>query len=135
MTFRVPRLPFSLDPLMAEAKRRARQRRMLTALALLLAGLGAGLAFAFGSPGGRSPSGGGLTSGNLSNYARRAGLSSGPFAVTTGMTPRAVLAVAGRPLRVVRSNPRNPDCWDYGKYEGKYVAVCFKHGRVDIVGP
>ena len=29
MTVRVPRLPISLDPLMAEAKRRARQRRML----------------------------------------------------------------------------------------------------------
>ncbi len=32
MTLHVPRLPFSLDPLMAEAKRRARQRRVLVAL-------------------------------------------------------------------------------------------------------
>ncbi len=32
MTVRVPRLPWSLDPLMAEAKRRARQRRLLVAL-------------------------------------------------------------------------------------------------------
>jgi hypothetical protein len=32
MTVRVPRLPFSLDPLLAEAKRRARLRRLLVAL-------------------------------------------------------------------------------------------------------
>lgn len=32
MTVRVPRLPFSVDPLIAEAKRRARQRRVLVAL-------------------------------------------------------------------------------------------------------
>jgi hypothetical protein len=32
MTVQVPRLPFSLDPLMAEAKRRARLRRLLVAL-------------------------------------------------------------------------------------------------------
>ena len=36
MTAHVPRLPFSLDPLMAEAKRRARQRRFLVALLVLL---------------------------------------------------------------------------------------------------
>ena len=35
MTVRVPRLPFSLDPLMAEAKRRARQRRVLVALVVV----------------------------------------------------------------------------------------------------
>lgn len=33
MTARAPRLPLSLDPLLAEAKRRARQRRLLVALA------------------------------------------------------------------------------------------------------
>jgi hypothetical protein len=36
MTVRVPRLPFSLDPLMAEAKRRARLRRLLVALAAVV---------------------------------------------------------------------------------------------------
>jgi hypothetical protein len=55
MTVRVPRLPFSLDPLMAEAKRRARQRHMLIALAVLLAGLAVGLTFAFRSPDIASP--------------------------------------------------------------------------------
>jgi hypothetical protein len=113
MTLRARRLPFSLDPLMAEAKRRARQRRALVALAiLLLAGLAAGLTFAFRSPGG------GPTNGE-------------PLRVTTGMTAKAVRATAGRPLRVVRSNPRNPDCWVYGEH----LAVCFKHGRVDYIGP
>lgn len=32
MTLHIPRLPFALDPLIAEAKRRARQRRVLVAL-------------------------------------------------------------------------------------------------------
>jgi hypothetical protein len=62
MTLHAPRLPFSLDPLMAEAKRRARQRRTLIVLAvLLLAALAGGLAFAFGPPGGDSSNGGGPT--------------------------------------------------------------------------
>jgi peptidoglycan hydrolase-like protein with peptidoglycan-binding domain len=59
MTLQVPRLPFSLDPLMAEAKRRARQRRTLIALGVLgLAGLAGGLPLAFRSPGGGSTNGG-----------------------------------------------------------------------------
>lgn len=37
MTVRVPRLPISLDPLMAEAKRRARLRRLLVALIVAVA--------------------------------------------------------------------------------------------------
>lgn len=44
MTLHVPRVPFSLDPLIAEAKRRARQRRVLAAVAVLLVGSGAGAA-------------------------------------------------------------------------------------------
>jgi hypothetical protein len=46
MTSHVPRLPFSLDPLMAEAKRRARQRRVLVALvAVAVVAVGAVLGF------------------------------------------------------------------------------------------
>lgn len=57
MTLQVPRLLFSLDPLIGEARRRARQRRFLVALAaLLLVGIAAGLAIGFrssdGGPGG-----------------------------------------------------------------------------------
>jgi hypothetical protein len=134
MTLPVPRLPFSLDPLMAEAKRRARQRRMLIALAILLAGLAVGLTLAFRSPGGRSPEGEGLNSLNHSNGQSGA---SGPLAVTTGMTAKAVRAMAGRPLRILRGNPRNPDCWVYVvKRNGlaDQLGICFKHNRVDNIG-
>jgi hypothetical protein len=67
-----PRLPFSLDPLMAEAKRRARQRRALIAFGVvLLAGPALGLTLAFRSPGNGSPGGapsGGLSSANYSQW-------------------------------------------------------------------
>jgi hypothetical protein len=42
MTAHLPRLPFSLDPLIAEAKRRARQRRLLLAVVCAVAALTAG---------------------------------------------------------------------------------------------
>jgi hypothetical protein len=55
------RFSFSLAPLIAEAKRRARQRRILIALAvLLLAGLAAGLTLALRSPTGGAGGGGHL---------------------------------------------------------------------------
>jgi hypothetical protein len=50
MTLHLPRLPFSLDPLMAEAKRRARQRRMLVAL-VVSAVVAAGAVLAVELPG------------------------------------------------------------------------------------
>jgi len=58
MTLQASRLPFSLDRLIGEARRRARQRRFLVALvALLLVGIAAGLAIGLrssgGGPGGR----------------------------------------------------------------------------------
>ena len=47
MTLRVLRLPFSIDPLIAEARRRARQRRLLFVLSLVaLAGVAAFVTFA-----------------------------------------------------------------------------------------
>lgn len=55
MTLHVPRLPFSLDPLIAEAKRRARRRRWLSLLVLVAA-----VAAAIGSLELRSASGSGL---------------------------------------------------------------------------
>lgn len=42
MTAHLPRLPFSLDPLIAEAKRRARQRRLLLAVVCAVAALAVG---------------------------------------------------------------------------------------------
>jgi hypothetical protein len=50
--------------------------------------------------------------------------------ITTGMTAKSVRAMVGPPLRVVRSNPRNPDCWVLRNRLG----VCFRHGRVDYYG-
>ena len=51
MTVHVPRWPFALDPLIREAKRRARQRRFLLAGALLLAALATGLVLGLRSTG------------------------------------------------------------------------------------
>jgi hypothetical protein len=62
MTLHARRLPFALEPLIREAKRRARQRRVLGAVGVVLtAGLVAGLTLALRSPG-RRPSGGSATS-------------------------------------------------------------------------
>lgn len=73
MTVRVPRLPFWVDPLMAEAKRRARQRRVLVAIGvLLLAALAGGLTHALRSPGGpnNGSGGAGFNSASLSATTR-----------------------------------------------------------------
>ncbi len=54
MTEHVPPVPFSLNPLMAEAKRRARQRRLL-ALGLLLVVVATGTTLALRGSGGSGP--------------------------------------------------------------------------------
>lgn len=83
MTARVPPLPFSLDPLMAEARRRARQRRLL-ALGLLLVVVAAGTTLALRGPGGSaSPT---ATSGH--------GLSSATFGQVSLTYPRSWKRVA-----------------------------------------
>ena len=62
-----PRLPFSLDPLMAEARRRARQRRALVVLGLvLLAVVVGGVALSLRSPGGPNGGHGGAGSNSAS---------------------------------------------------------------------
>jgi hypothetical protein len=45
MTLHVPRLPLSLHPLMAKAKRRERQRRVIVALVVGVVAAGAALGF------------------------------------------------------------------------------------------
>jgi hypothetical protein len=55
MTVRAPRLPFSLDPLVAEAKRRARRRRVALAtlgVAAVVAGVTFGMRIFYGHSGG-----------------------------------------------------------------------------------
>jgi hypothetical protein len=57
MTAHVPRLPFPLDPLIAEAKRRMRRRRLLGAVLILaLAGGVTGATFALRGSGAQPPS-------------------------------------------------------------------------------
>lgn len=69
MTNHAARRPFSLDPLMAEAKRRARQRRLLisAALALIAAGVVGGLSASrwSGGPGAASNTAAGAASGSV----------------------------------------------------------------------
>ena len=56
MTLHAPRLPFSLDPLMAEARRRMRQRRFLIAASVVILGGGAaGASLALRSTSNASP--------------------------------------------------------------------------------
>jgi hypothetical protein len=62
MTLDAPGFPFSLDPLIAEAKRRMRRRRLVVA-AVVLAAVAAGTVLAAGGPVSSGPSGGGVLSG------------------------------------------------------------------------
>jgi hypothetical protein len=55
MTLHIPRLPISLDPLIAEAKRRARRRRWLILSVLVVAAAAAAASLALGSSSGSGP--------------------------------------------------------------------------------
>jgi hypothetical protein len=118
MTAHVPRLMFSLDPLMAEAKRRARQRRLLLAVVALLTTVGAlGAVFAMRSSSG--PAGAGAQaasrqiSGGLVNCRR--GVPSLDFQVFACMSGGAR---TGRPhpkeLLVVRNDGSSVAYPDFG---------------------
>src|SRR5947209_5873301 len=67
MTAHIPRLSFSLDPLMAEAKRRARQRRLLLAVVALFMGGALGAAFAMRPSSGPAGAGAKVASRQISN--------------------------------------------------------------------
>jgi len=97
MTSHVPRLPFSLDPLIAEAKRRMRRRRLLIAAAVVA--IAAGSAFAMRAPGGPGPtgSGGALSgAGRVGSVRIDAGGRVGPLRMNRS-TLAQVIAFAGRP--------------------------------------
>jgi hypothetical protein len=72
MSAHAPRLPFSLDPLIAEAKQRARRRRLLVAagLVLVVAGTAAGVSATRSSGGPGSPGPSGTGTGLLSEPGR-----------------------------------------------------------------
>src|SRR4051812_10104205 len=99
MTLRAPRLPFSLDPLMAEAKRRARRRRLLLALGVavggavavtfaLQSGAGPGGAPSPAAPGGAGSGGAALNEGPV--------LAGGVAPVTGGRVVATVTADSGK---------------------------------------
>ena len=70
----------------------------------------------------------------LALAAAGCGGSSDPLqGITTGMTAKAVRAKVGPPSKILRGNPRNPDCWVW--VSDPHKAVCFKQGRVDAIGP
>lgn len=103
MIFRVPRLPFSLDPLVAEARRRARRRRLLLALGVAAGGaVAVTLALQFGAgPGGAPPAA--VTGGTAANEGPV--LAGGVAPVTGGKVEATVTgdtAAIGKRVRVTR---------------------------------
>lgn len=123
MTMRLPRLPFSLDPLIAEAKRRARRRRLVLAL-VVAAGVAVAAAFALRSgagPGGApAPGGAGSAANEVSILASGVAPVTGGWVVATmtpdlqkdGQSARAIL-VAKAPIDasgnfVLRPDPTSP---------------------------
>lgn len=105
----LPRLRFSLDLLIAEAKRRAQQRRVLVAVAILLvAGLAAGLTLTFRSQG-VGPSGG-LRAGSGIVFAHIA--NPNVLGTLDGGGDIYVLRHGGQPKRLMSSrNPLNQPTW------------------------
>lgn len=97
MTVHVPRLPISLDPLIAEAKRRMRRRRLLIAVAAVA--IAAGSAFAMGAPGrpGSNGGGGALSGpGRVGSVRIDGGGRVGPLHMNRS-TLAQVVAFAGKP--------------------------------------
>jgi hypothetical protein len=132
MTAYASRLPFSLDPLIGEAKQRMRRRRLLLlVLAILIGGAGtaAGLV---------------LSQTHASN----------PWAIRRGMTVQQVRNVAGSAYSTVRIRlgeyarirardltgrlVQSEQCWQYRAIKANTnidgVGACFTRGRVlDVV--
>lgn len=113
MTEHAPGLPFSLDPLIAEAKRRMRRRRLLVVAVLLTAAAAVGSVYATRSPGGPGsggrPGGHGALSapGRTGSVPIDAGGAVGPLQMNRS-SRRQVIAWAGKPsvLRTARENGR-----------------------------
>jgi hypothetical protein len=100
MTLRVPRMPFSLDPLIAEATRRARRRRLLLALGVAA---GAAVAVTFALRSGAGPAGGAPGVGSGSAAATQGPVLAGGVAPVRGGT---VVATVGPDLENVGDSGR-----------------------------
>ena len=120
MTEHAPRLPFSLDPLIAEAKRRMRRRRLLVVAVLLTAAAAAGSVVASRSPGG--PGSGGPPAGH--------GALSAP-----GQAGSVRIDVAGAvgPLQMNRSSRAQVVAWA-GTPSVLRVAKENGHARYTVLG-
>lgn len=110
MTSHVPRLHFSFDPLMAEAKRRARQRRALVALALsAVVAAGAVLGFELRSAGAAAPVPANLTvlavSENFGGGRALFHLSCDPAGGNVANPAAACAAIAAQPSLVTHPKP------------------------------
>lgn len=123
MTLHVPRLPLSLDPLIAEAKRRARQRRFLAALGgLVSVGVAAGLTLGL-------PSSGGGASGTLAGAESTGALTipkgtDGIAVIVYGrlsVTTKSGFHLQGLPVSAASLAPR-----------ARYVAAGMGHSLVEL---
>jgi hypothetical protein len=101
MTLHLPRLPITVDPLIAEAKRRMRRRRSLAVLLLAAVGLAVGLTLALRPGGPEAPRGG---PGTFAQHSSVTGAGQiGPLEI--GRSTRAeVIAFAGKPTSELRGS-------------------------------
>jgi len=108
MTAHLPHLPISLDPLMAEARRRARQRRVLVALVVAAAvAAGAVLGFELRGPGSAAPVPAKLTVLAVLQNGGRAlfHLRCDPAAGNVAQPAQACAAIAAQPSLVTNPKP------------------------------
>jgi len=106
MTARAPRLPYSLDPLIAEAKRRMRRRRSLI-LAMLFVAAAIGVTFAFGSSPGGPGSNGSPTSGATTRLSSH-GIGGVQLGATKAQTVAELSRLFGSPSRHFISDACGP---------------------------
>jgi hypothetical protein len=121
MTVHIPRLPFSLDPLVAEAKRRARQRRMLVALiAVAVVAVGAALGFELRGLGSATQVPANLTVLAVADTGGRAlfHLRCDPAGGNVAAPARACAAIAAQPSLVTNPKP----FYDFGS-NGWYFTI------------
>jgi hypothetical protein len=130
MTAHIPRLPFALDPLIAEAKRRARQRRALGVLvAVAVVAAGTVLGFELRGLGSVTPVPANLTVLAVGQNGGRAlfHLRCDPAACNVAQPAKACAAIAAQPSLVTHPKPyydMGPNNWYFtitGRLNGKSV--------------